>query len=80
MVERPGRHGDCFCEGFDSDDEHGFITSHGRFVDRLEAGNLVLATGQGSPRGKPILYDNYLFSEDMWKDQRELDWDTDEPS
>lgn len=73
--ERPARHGDLWGalpRGLTSDHPdatHGFLTSHGRFVDRLEAGNLVLETGQGSPRGKPALYDNYLFSEDMWMDQ-----------
>lgn len=76
--ERPARHGDLWgllprgLSSSDADCIHGFMTSHGRFVDRLEAGNLVLETGQGSPRGKPIMYDNYLFSEDLWLDLFEL--------
>lgn len=72
--ERPARHGDLWGllpRGLSSNDPdciHGFLTSRGRFVNRLEAGNLVLETGQGSPRGKPALYDNFLFSEDLWLD------------
>lgn len=72
---RPGRHGDCLNwlhhHGIGRGQQHdcGFITNHGRFVDRQEAGRIVLDTGQGSPGGSP--YNNptmALFSEDMWND------------
>lgn len=72
MVERPGRHGNCinqmhFAKLVHSD--HGFITNKGRFVDRAEAGRIVLASGQGSPGGTPVSNPNmHLFSEDMWND------------
>jgi hypothetical protein len=68
MVERPGRHGNCIwpmhAAGLPHND-HGFLTSHGRFVDRLEAGKLVAETGQGSVRTN---CNGHLFSEDMWND------------
>lgn len=76
--ERPARHGDLWAllpRGLSSNDPdvvHGFLTSHGRFVDRQEAARLVVDTGQGSPR----VYEGYvpaLFSEDMWLDLFELD-------
>jgi hypothetical protein len=41
----------------------GFLTTHGRFVDRQEAGRIAVAAGQGSPR--PLCNGN-LFSEDLW--------------
>lgn len=75
--ERPARHGDLWAllpRGMSSNDPdvvHGFMTSHGRFVDRQEAARLVVETGQGSPR----LWEGYapaLFSEDMWLDLFEL--------
>ena len=74
---RPARHHDCFpilyALGIQPNDpieaKHGFITNHGRFVDRVEAARIVLAAGQtgdlhamgtdGQPR---------LFTEDMWND------------
>lgn len=65
MVERPGRHGDCLNFLHRPDAEHGFITNHGRFVDRQEAAQIVVASEQGSPR----LFEGYipaLFTEDMW--------------
>lgn len=69
--ERPARHGDLWgllprgMDPSDPDCVHGFLTSHGRFVDRLQAGALVLATGQASPRAS---CNNHLFSEDLWLD------------
>lgn len=68
MVERPGRHGDCinfmhYHRAFPYEDQ-GFITNRGRFVDRVEAAEIVAASGQGSKR-EGI---NGLFSEDMWND------------
>lgn len=74
MVERPGRHGDCIsAAGRISGDrqhggEHGFLTSHGRFVNRKEAGDLVQATGQGSPSDR--ITSGHLFSEDLWNDPK----------
>ena len=69
MVERPGRHGDCINvlhgRGFKHDD-HGFVTSHGRFVNRKEAGDLVQQTGQGSPSTR--ITSGHLFSDDLWND------------
>jgi hypothetical protein len=66
MVERPGRHGDCinFLSGLGQDHrDQGFVTSRGRFVDRLEAGRIAMASGQGSPRA---IRNGHLFSEDLW--------------
>jgi hypothetical protein len=37
-------------------------------VDRKEAGDIVLATGQGSPRPGKSNPNGHLFSEDMWHD------------
>lgn len=70
-VERPGRHGNLiYAAGRISGDrnrggEHGFITNHGRFVDRAEAGDIVHITEQGSTREG---CGGLLFSEDMWND------------
>lgn len=66
-VERPGRHGDCinFMHrlrlGYS---DQGFLTNRGRFVGRVEAAEIVEASGQGSKRDGI----NGLFSEDMWND------------
>ena len=77
LVERPGRHGDCInwlnSLGKPYDDQ-GFITNRGRFVDRRTAAEIVVASGQGSPRVWPG-YDPVLFSEDMWND-----WDVTPPA
>jgi len=74
--ERPGRHGDCLnwlaYHGISRTEarDHGFMTNHGRYVGRAEAGRIVLASGQGSPRLDPpgINPNCHLFSEDMWND------------
>lgn len=68
-VERPGRHGECInflnrC-GLEYKEGHGFLTSHGRFVDRQQAAVIAVEAGQGSPR--PQCNGN-LFSEDLWSD------------
>ena len=43
--------------------EQGFLTSDGRFVDRVEGLAIALAAGQViTKHGNP----NQLFSEDMW--------------
>jgi hypothetical protein len=65
--ERPGRHADALNFGGRHSQDHGFITSRGRFVDRQEAARIVKATGQGSAREHPG-YEPALFSEDMWHD------------
>lgn len=72
MAERPGRHADCIwpLHSIGADyREQGFVTNRGRFVDRAEAGRIVLASGQGAPGGTPTSNPNmHLFSEDMWND------------
>ena len=65
-VERPGRHGECinWLNRLGQDYMgQGFLTSHGRFVDRVEAGRIAKAAGQGEPRA---LCNGNLFSEDLW--------------
>jgi hypothetical protein len=67
-VERPGRHGDCinFLHGLGVDHrDQGFLTSHGRFVDRREAALIAIDRGQGAPR---LICNGNLFSEDLWND------------
>lgn len=46
----------------------GFITNKGRFVDRAEAGRIVLAAKQGTPMDNTAGRNPHgmLFSEDMW--------------
>jgi len=71
FVERPGRHHHSFLDrGKGVEYECGFVTSRGRFVGRVEAGNIVLATGQGSLRPGKSNPNGCLFSEDMWHDSR----------
>ena len=59
MVERPGRHGECINWlhhhgiGLGTNYDCGFVTNRGRFVDREEAGRIVLSNDQGSPGGTP---------------------------
>lgn len=69
-IERPGRHGDCINflhrYGLDYMDQ-GFLTTHGRFVDRIEGGKIAVAAGQGAPR--PQCNGN-IFSEDIWPEPR----------
>lgn len=70
----PGRHGESinFCSKYGikpADGRHyecGFITNHGRFVDRVEAGEIVLASKQGTYSTHPNNPTKSLFSEDMW--------------
>lgn len=76
MFPRPGRHGDCLNwlsrHGITRTEarDHGFTTSYGRYIERAEAGALVQASGQGTPRLLPagINPNGHLFSEDMWND------------
>lgn len=73
---RPARHGDCLNwlhhHGIARNDarDHGFLTNKGRYVDRAEAGKMVLASKQGTPQMNPpeINPNLHLFSEDMWND------------
>lgn len=44
----------------DEDSDQGFMTSHGRYVDRVEAAKIAYECGQIN---KPS---NYLFSEDIY--------------
>lgn len=62
----PARHHNLFAGGhlgrhFDD----GFITSTGRFVEREEALNVALASGQ-SMIDHPARHARLLFSEDLW--------------
>lgn len=72
FVERPARHHDSFVPSLKSEDQYecGFVTSRGRFVGRKEAGEIVMATGQGTPRIGKSNPNLMLFSEDMWHDSR----------
>lgn len=73
-VPRPGRHGDCInaagraglLNRGDDSPLCGFITNRGRFVGRTEAGQIVLASKQGTYLVHPNNPHNGLFSEDMW--------------
>jgi hypothetical protein len=71
MVERPGRHGNCInpmhALGLPHRDQ-GFVTNRGRFVDRTEAAEIVVRSGQGTARDFGPDYPESLFSEDMWND------------
>ncbi len=68
-VPRPGRHGDVIRrldETHPADgpfvEEQGFMTSHGRFVGRREAGRIALAAGQTHA----LRWGVDLYSEDLW--------------
>jgi hypothetical protein len=68
-VPKPGRHGDVvrrLQEANPGDgpfvEEQGFMTSHGRFVGRVLAGEIALASGQIQALNWPP----NLFSEDLW--------------
>ena len=69
MVERPGRHHDVIhslhgTTGYSThDEEQGFLTSNGYFVDRAIAFDIATAAGQIAVKhGNP----NQLYSEDLW--------------
>lgn len=67
-VPQPGRHHTIFhaldAVGMDLDeDNQGFLTSDGRFVDRVDGLRIATEAGQIIQKhGKPDM----LFSEDMW--------------
>ena len=46
-------------------DDQGFITSTGRYVERVEALQIVLSSGQ-SMIDHPSRHNTWLFSEDLW--------------
>jgi len=63
-------HADCFHKGFNMGfkmcskaDSQGFMTNKGRFVTRMEGGEIAYNGGQIE---KP---NDFLFSEDMWSGQ-----------
>jgi hypothetical protein len=69
MVDRPNRHGNIISAAGritgnveTGGGEQGFVTSHGRFVDREEGRTIALASGQISCTRLP----HRLFSEDLW--------------
>jgi len=68
FVERPGRHHhviNALSQAGHPEPvvgEEGFVTDDGRFVDRVEGRNIVLATGQAVPA-----HEHELFSEDLWR-------------
>jgi hypothetical protein len=70
-VEPPLRHHDCFQAARQqgilfaemAGEEQGFVTTHGRFVDRREGLVVAKEVGQLIRKTQP---DYLLFSEDMW--------------
>jgi hypothetical protein len=67
-VEKPGRHGSIFKALNDigmelNEDDQGFLTSFGRFVDRRSGCTIARAAGQILKKTGPA---DVLFSEDMW--------------
>lgn len=74
-VERPGRHGhvtfmlaEMDMAGSENLLDDGFVTSHGRYVNRKEALIIASATGQMIRNTGPV---NELFSEDLWYTPKE---------
>ncbi len=68
MVDRPGRHHNIIHAlaklGMDTPigGEHGFVTSTGRFVDRIEAAQIALDAKQIEKLSWPP----NLYTEDLW--------------
>jgi len=71
-VPRPGRHHDCFNQEFpvvrviravSAEETQGFVTSTGRFVDRMDGLKVATEAGQIKTKTGPA---DLLFSEDMW--------------
>lgn len=63
----PARHHNLFVAWgrLGAPDKSGFLTSTGRFVDRVEG--LQIAKASGQPMiGHPSRHDTQLFSEDLW--------------
>lgn len=63
-LPKPWRHNSLFLlMKTDPDDEkQGFLTSEGKFVDRVEAKEIAIASGQVKPEG--LL--RVVYSEDLW--------------
>lgn len=65
----PARHGECLllmlaCRpDITGQEEQGFVTSHNRFVDRVEARRIAVAADQLIWRDAGL---EQLFSEDVW--------------
>lgn len=73
QLPAPNRHfnviQDMIGRGFGDDAleaEQGFVTSAGRFVDRLTARDIALAAGQITEATRPVPGLPELFSEDLW--------------
>lgn len=73
MLPAPNRHYDVITlmvklgRGHESSRaEQGFMTSHGRYLDRCEALAVALAAGQVSEDLRPVPNLPELFSEDVW--------------
>jgi len=69
-VERPGRHPHILhmlheqgVPSFLGQEEQGFVTNHGRYVNRQEAVIIASSQGQLIRKTSPV---NQLFSEDLW--------------
>jgi hypothetical protein len=78
-VSQPGRHYNVVAlmstinkGGYDNYADQGFITSHGRYVDRREAYMLARIQNQMARRSERLLMDKHayngteLYSEDIW--------------
>jgi len=65
----PARHGECLCllracrPDSTGGEDQGFVTSHHRYVDRIEARAIATAAGQLTARDSRL---PELFSEDVW--------------
>jgi hypothetical protein len=73
MLPAPNRHYDVIMlmvkmgRGHESSRaEHGFVTSHGRYLNRVDALAVALASGQVSEDLRPVPNLPELFSEDVW--------------
>jgi hypothetical protein len=72
LMPRPNRHGDIMMRmklaGVNMTQMfvHGFVTSRGVFVDRVEGAAIAKAAGQLLPGHESI---TYLTSEDLWEDE-----------
>ncbi len=69
-LPRPARHHNVLAEmrrqghALTAFDEQGFLTSDGRFLGRIEAAGLAVASGQVDQEGLAAFPN--LFSEDLW--------------
>lgn len=72
IVTRPGRHGDLIQHmagvnkaGLKNTRDQGFVTTHGRYINRTEAAAIAVAQGQLLDMSKAS-HMTYLFSEDIF--------------